>query len=348
MGKQAVTQFLNELAMEGIPEDVNLWPNIKIMVRPHKKTGRWLKIVPAKWPKRAILVLLLLLAFSTIAYAATGLSNNLVQQDPGMRYIKQIGLLQKLNLNQTVDGVVVSLQQVYADANRVVVSFVVRGSFFLHYEAHDVTMSDQFGNVYDPLIMLMNPGKSDTQDLSVPRVSGEYVIHFNTPSMDEYPTQLLLHLSLELKEYFLFVPVRKHTSIGPYEFEFEARFHRGEVIEVSQVATAGEISITLERVIITPSAAQVIFCCDVPGVKCDMLAPIASFETERGAWHSGITSGVSVIEGKSCFRDIFFPQDNHQLDKWSLTVTELVCMKSDSSNGQVRWPGPWKFQLQDP
>jgi hypothetical protein len=348
MSKQAVTQFLNELAMEGIPEDVDLWPNIKTKGHAHKKTSRWFKLVPAGWPKRAILVLLLLLTFSTIAYAATGLGNNLIQQDPGMRYIEQIGLLQKLNLNQTVDDVVVGLQQVYADANRVVVSFVVSGSFFLHYEAHDVSMSDQFGNVYDPLIMLMNPGKSDTQDLSVPRVSGEYVIHFNTPSMDEYPTQLLLHLSLELKEYFLFVPVRKHTSIGPYEFEFETRFHRGEVFEVSQIATVGEISITLERVLVTPSAAQVILCCDVPSVNCEMLAPIASFETERGVWHPGITSSVSVIEGKSCFRDIFFPQDSYQLNNWSLTITELVCMESGPSNEQVRWPGPWKFQLQDP
>ncbi len=348
MGKQLVTQFLNELVMEGIPEGVDLWPNIKIMVQPHKKKERWLKIVPAKWPKRAILVLLLLLAFSTIAYAATGLVNNPIQLDPGMRYIEQIGLLQEVNLSQAVDDVVISLQHVYADANRVVVSFVVSGPFYLRYEAYDVVMSDQFGNVYDLVVMMWNPGKSDTQNLLVRKASAEYVIHFNTPSMDEYPTKLLLHLSIELKEYFLVVPVRKHTSIGPYEFEFEAQFHRGEVIEVSQVATAGEISITLERVIITPSAAQVILCCDVPSVKCDMLAPIASFETERGEWHSGITSGVSLIEGKSCFRDIFFPQDSHQPNKWSLTITELVCMESGPSNEQVRFLGPWKFQFQDP
>lgn len=348
MDQQAFTQFLNELAIEGIPEDVDLLPNIKIKMQHHFKRGGWSKSLPAKWPKGAILVLLLLLSFSMIAYAATGLANSLVEQDPGMRYIGQIGLLQEVNLNQTVDDVVVGLQHVYADANRVVVSFVVSGRVYLRYVTHDVSMSDQFGNVYDPLIIMMNPRQSDTKDLPVPKLGAEYVIHFNTPSMDEHPTQLLLHLSFKLKEYFLFAPVRKHTSIGPYEFEFETRFHSGEVFEVSQVATAGEISITLKRVIITPSAAQVILCCDVPSVKCDMLAPIASFETERGVWHPGVTSSVSSIEGKSCFRDIFFPQDSHQLDNWSLTITELVCMESGPSNEQVRWLGPWKFQLQDP
>jgi hypothetical protein len=348
MSRQAVTQFLNELAVDGIPEDVDLWPDIKTQVQTYKKTSRWFKLVPAGWPKRTSLVLLLLLAFSTIAYAATGLGNNLIQHDPGMRYIEQIGLLQEVNLNQTVDDVVVSLHQVYADANRVVVSFVVSGRFYLRYVIHDVSMSDQFGNVYNPMIMMMDPEISGTQDLSVPKANAEYVIYFVTPPMEEYPTQLLLHLSIELKEYFLVVPVRKHTSIGPYEFEFEAQFHRGEVIEVSQVATAGEISITLERVIITPSAAQAIFCCDVPRVKCKTLAPIASFENERGVWHSGITSSVSSIGGKSCFRDFFFPQASHQPNKWSLTVTELVCMEFGPSNEQVRFLGPWKFQLQDP
>ena len=167
METPAVAQVLNELAEEGIPEDADVWPDIKIKVQAPKKTHRWLKIVPAGWPKRTVLVLLLLLVFSTIAYAATGLTNDLIQQDSGMRYVGQAGLLQEINLNQSVDDVVVNLQQVFADANRVVVSFVVSGRFYLRYGTHDVTMKDQFGNVYDPLIIMMNPGQSDTQNLTV-------------------------------------------------------------------------------------------------------------------------------------------------------------------------------------
>ena len=86
--------------------------------------------VPRWLQSAAVVAVLMVLGTNVVAHRATA-SSQLVDQAfslrPGMAHIMQAGLVREVNLPQSTCGFTMTIQRVYADANRVVVGYTITG-----------------------------------------------------------------------------------------------------------------------------------------------------------------------------------------------------------------------------
>ena len=82
-----------------------------------KKSQRWLPTTRLGWIS---LTFILALMFNGGIYAAGPILNRFFQTNLGLWRVEQNNLIQPLNLSQTIDGITITLEQAYLDANRTV------------------------------------------------------------------------------------------------------------------------------------------------------------------------------------------------------------------------------------
>lgn len=115
MDKRRIQQHLEDYAKQEIPDDMNLWDNIKTELT---LPGR------ARRSRSFSLVLALLLTFG----AAVGVYAVFRQQiigDPGVEGARDANLVTDLEESQTIDGVTLTLNWAYADANRIAIGYSI-------------------------------------------------------------------------------------------------------------------------------------------------------------------------------------------------------------------------------
>lgn len=149
MNERRIVQSLHEIAGQAVPDDLDLWPAIRARVAPRHRS-RWVHLKPTTRPGWALLVLALCLALGAGAWAVSPIVDRLFRVDSGLNHVGQTGLGQDLALSQTVDGVTVTLEQAYADANRIAIGLTVRGSYVLGYDLAHVTLSDTLDRTFPP------------------------------------------------------------------------------------------------------------------------------------------------------------------------------------------------------
>jgi hypothetical protein len=271
------------LALKAITQrdisDVNLWEDIK--AKAVERSSLTLPISLAPVPRfvranRLVIVLALLSVVSMTGFALYQLR----QPRSGLDGIRTSALRTEVNQSQTIDGVTVTLNWVYADTEQLVLSYSSTvldeaGAWQpIQYKDNDIvyrllnaegewiipdwsttfidrprreivtaaewTMTNPFPQSFT-FELVFNERPLPSQKTGGGAVIGGYRI---PPESTREPGQLA-------------VP---SGGVGPFRFDFNVSLSSGLVLNVNQTAEGQGYSVTLQGVRITPSKALVSFC----------------------------------------------------------------------------------------
>jgi hypothetical protein len=375
MKERQVARILQGIAEDEIPATLDLWPAIRAQVQPRRPSSqrvpsRRARLVPATRLGWAFLALALALASGAVAYAVAPALSRVFQMEAGLQHIEQADLIQELDLSQTVDGLTVTLERAYADANRIVVGFTIKDLNGQRYEARHLALTDAAGTVFPETVGYGVSGQSDILKVSLPPGEGAYVLAFDAGTVTGAPEALDLRLVMELEELVLppdtpspsptlasspaeppepvvveLVPMPEGTIVGPFTFDFSVPFIPGRTVEVHQTVQAAGVAITLEEMTVAPSETRAILCFDPPdrGSKEWFLITAGDGQDLAG----GAVSRFSRT-GEECHRVIYLGALAGRSGLWTLTVTELVGFDLAQPWGQTRLAGPWVFYFRAP
>ena len=324
MEKQHVTQILQELAEQEVPDNVDLWPAIQARVQPRRRSSRWAQLMPNTRLGWAFLILSLLLVVGATAYAV-----NLWEVMPFWQHIEEAGLGQEVHLSQTLNGFTVTLERVYADANQIVVGFIVSGPPDQKVHLTRITLSDDRGTEFRGMVGA-GTDASGTLGVSVslPPGTGGEVFVFDASPVQGRPSELELYLEVELWATELHStptakgetpaqPVQEESGaqmaedrraivmatpaqtmrdvriVGPFTFDFSVPFIPGRTIKVHQTVEAAGVAARLEQVVVTPSETRAILCFEPPDGDHRKWIPIATLDTGDEQDLSGIVKPLS-------------------------------------------------------
>ncbi len=376
MKEQQVTRSLQKLAEQEVPNNLDLWPAIKARLQPRQRTSRparWMPVTRLGW---ASLVLGALLLFGGVAYGLNpALSQVFRLFFPGWQHIEEAQLAQEVNLSQTLDGVTVTLERAYADANEIIIGYTVKGLTDQKLHFSRINLTDEQGTVFSEMAGAGVTGVSDILGVRVqlPPGEGAYVTAFDASPVKGTPASLRLHLTMHLAKLVpadqappaptiplpepsnstvVIAPamtLREEVVGGPFTFNFSVPFIPGRVAEVNQTVEAAGVAMRLERVVVTPSEARAILCFDPPGGN-KVWTLIAALETGHGQEVSGgFVSRLEGVNGEDCHRVSYPNPLTSRSGLWTLTVTELVGTDlSKQPSEDVRLAGPWVFRFRVP
>lgn len=378
MKEPQATRILQEIARQQVPDDIDLWPAIRARVQHRRRPSGWERLRPTTRLGWALLILILSLALGSAAYAIAPAVRQLFQQEAGLRHVEQASLSQELNLSQTKEGVTVTLEQAYADANRVVVGFTVAGPEGQRYDPYRVTLTDARGTVFPLGTGLGTSGRSDIFGIELPPSEGAYVLGFDTTSVEDAPAELKLRLVVEVEKVALppdatspFLTSAQppaeppdptvveleplpapdaNSLIGPFIFDFSVPFHPGYTIEVQQTAESAGVAVRLERVVVAPSETRAFLCFEPPAGENIAWTLIAALDVGDGqSLFGGVVNPTGEAGQEEC-HCVIYPyalSDHH--GQWELTVTELVGTDlTKRPSEDIRLPGPWSFHFRMP
>ncbi len=341
--------------------------------RRRPRLGRLLPrvLVPATRLGWASLILALLLTFGAAAYAVAPAIGRLFQQEPGLQHVEQADLVQELGLSQTVNGVTVTLERAYADANRIVLGLTIKDPHGQRYDVHRFTLTDAAGTVFPQTTGFGAAGQSDIFGIQLPPGEEAHVLCFDAAAVEGAPAELDLRLAVEVRELVLptdtpgpsitsagspaepaepmvveLEPLPQGAVVGTFTFDFSVPFVAGRVAEVNQTVEAAGVAVRLERVVVTPSETRVYLRFDPPG------------EVETG-WTAIVRlKAPGDVRSRSRFYAVADDAPVHvygflaplydRRGEWKLTVAELVGTELMSPYNDVRLTGPWVFRFHVP
>lgn len=288
---------------------------------------------------------LFLLAWVGIVYAADPIVAQLLRGLTGFGQPQQVQLVKEVNVSQTRDGVTVAVQQVYADANQIVLGYKVTSADGQRYDFGGAQLTDGMGTRLLPMIGTGTSGPSDSHGARLKAGEGAEALSFDASRIEGAPSQLDLHLVLTLRPMPATVA---GGEVGPFTFDLTAPFNPGRVIEVQKTVTKAQIDVTLERVVVTPSGTRAHICYELP-TRDRSWTFIANLDVGDGQKQSaGLVSKPTRI-GEKCDRVYFRAAQPDRASTWMLTVTELVGLVPPTQPGeQMRLSGPWEFQFSVP
>ncbi len=363
MDKKKVIDTLNIIAEDEIPGNVDLWPAL------HTRLGTSTAQVKSyvRWPTIRLgwagLTIIILLLFSSVAYAISPVLRQLfINTDPGLQHVEETNLVQPLHLSQTIDGLIVTIEQAYADANRVAVGFTFVDPEGRRFDLQNIRLT------YLPDTELPPMGAGGSGD-------GRYHLNFDASAVQDAPRQLDLQFVVYAEEWF-YTPeiielVKKYGSheaipddkiprkivggigdkTGPFVFNFTIPFLPSQTLSIQQTVEAGNIQVRLEEVSITPSESQATVCV-TPPVEDDTFTewiPIANLDAgQEDTVSNGGSYTLSQTEQEFCHRLIFPYSLADQPGQWTVTITEVVGFSNEDYNKQMRLSGPWVFQFDVP
>lgn len=350
MRDQQIKQALQGIAEQKVPPDLDLWPALKAELA-HSQTVattfNWhLAWRPATRLGWSGLTLLVLLFFGTVAYAFSPAIRSLLHLDPSLEEVSSAGLGQPLDLSETIDGVTAALNWAYADENRVVIAYTIQDSSQQQYEPRQFTLSDSAGTVFSSTVGMGTIGASDILRTALPPGEGQYVFSFDASPVSGIPSTLDLHLQFTLAS-------SEEAVVGPFSFDFTVPYYYGRVAEPKQIVTTDSISVTLEKVVLTPSEFTAVICFAEPEEGFNTWLPISQVEVQaEGASSKAKASTQRHLNDPNCTINSYFPSLYKYTGSWTLTVTELVGFKEPAVDGnppeQLRIQGPWTFQFELP
>lgn len=299
--------------------------------------GSWL---PRRFRPVFAVVLVVLLAAAT--YRVVPVLDRAFYVDAGTQQIVSQDLGTPLNLSQTEAGYTVTLQRAYADANRVVVGYTIQGPDHQPFEALDrlaylqSTLADASGTILQPL------GGDVAQ-------GGSVLDSFDASSIAGKPRDVRLQLTIPLFQALGRAGQTVPVASAPFIFSFAVPLLPARVATPAESVTAGGETITLERVVVSPTETRLY----LRGLGGTGILPHLSVD----AWDSGkvplvgwapgqateISGGVWQTKGGLVVCDFLSPLSDKQ-GEWTFVVRAGPA----TLDGRQVLGGPWLFHFTVP
>lgn len=368
---EQIERALRGCAEAGVPETVDLWPEIResVSAAPQHSNRRF-RLSPRTRIGWAFAVVAIFLIATTAAFAAAGalgvLDDLFGSYVPGVQAEE---LSAPINQTQTREGITVTIDRVYADSEYVVVGYTVES----------VDEREGFG----PLSYMASLSLSDSDDErailnteGTIRGGGINEVEQDSPVLPE-GSQALVDIfettkPLEAGEDHRFRasvlvegpenPLTEEDSSDfkqlskPFVFNFTVPVKDAPTIEVNQTVEAGgsnaaiggDVPITLTEIVLSPARTSAYLCYEPPDEMFDV-PWVTAPKTQTFPGPEPVTAPVYHDDAfygntrKGCATYIFQQPLYDQPGKHSLTVTEL---HSNEVNTFIE--GPWKFTFEVP
>jgi len=359
MKEHNLKQILKDIGEQEVSSDIDLWPNLEVHLMKNPGSNKSTIRLPATRLSWITLIVLAFLLISSVAYALSPTLRRLIQMDVGLSQVESTGLGHPLNVSQTNEDVTVTLAWGYADENRVAVGYVIETGSDKVYEPKQFTLTDQQGQAFNPTAGLGATGGSAVAGAPVPPVESDYVFSFATPPITGKPDALNLNLELVLTS------VADSAVTQPFNFNFSLPYTPGRVAEPMQSVTFNDITVSLEKVVVTPSDLTAVICFEPPDNDFVDWLPISQISAGGDRELMATVGTQRAIEGTNCTTNGYFPSLYEAEGVWQLTVTELVGFKNPppGTTGiftcpeteineycpqQLRIQGEWVFEFEMP
>lgn len=259
MNEKQFSKILHAIEKERVPEDMDLWNEIKTQVNPMESfLARHRSIYQRRM---IILAAVFALVMGTVAVWAQGPEDRKdLPKDQGLQDIEEVGLLIELNETQTQNNISMTLEYVYADVNRISIALASEAEVVPDMQLHYlVDLIDSVGTEYLPTFAGdgISPGP-------IPQSLHE-LINYNVPAsvMDNETLDLILTIEVSGDDDCL--PHSKDCiyepeSLANFRFEFTVKLYQGIKFDVNQTVSDGDFEIEMRDGIITPSATRIVIC----------------------------------------------------------------------------------------
>jgi hypothetical protein len=298
-----------------------------------------------------------------------------------LKHVNNLGT--PLNITRSIGAYSITLHRAYADANHIVVEYSVQGPAGEHVAAVDTTLTDGKDVVFSQLFGMKGaPGTA----------AGTYAVGFDASTLGQLPAELKLSLSLSLVKVEpngVEPPVLPdiageagnwttagrnvvtgasgaavtgswsdlwEKAAGPFTLDFTVPVTQAgtRFAEVNQSVAAGGVTMTLDRVVVTPGETRAFLSFNPPSGDRPVWTPGISLQA--GDYASGTGQSFTEItrstsSGKwsySLFEDLTGKQG-----EWTLTVSELMSGTdfalrdgvTQRGNQPKAITGPWVFKF---
>jgi hypothetical protein len=266
MDERLITQALQDKARKDIPEDMDMFPEIQSQLgRVSRRAAR----SRASWLAIAIVVML---AMSIVAYGAARLLQT--RSDPGLQGASEADLITVLNLEQTHEGVTVVLDYAYADSNRLSLAYHMDGEApnGTDYRFSTEKITDSQGHEFTaPMFGGGGGGGGGSSDSDMHSYSQSQNASYDLWTLDNLPDEFDMRVEIGVDRLTYptpsapvenAVPVEPVSTepIGPFVFEFRLPVIRGQAVTLGQSASANDVTLTLENLVIAPSMTRGALC----------------------------------------------------------------------------------------
>jgi hypothetical protein len=300
--------------------------------------GRWVRTMrwAAQRPLAAAMLVLALMLLGGAAFAMEPLLKQVFNMEPGTQQLLELKLAQDVHLVRQMNGFTVTIEKVYADSNRVVIGYTVATP-----PNHGYAMS-----LLDPVLTtadgLTLPG-GDAMGTGAQNNAQAIIAFFDTSQITSTPASLQLHLSargLGGMEDAGSPTVHPYQVLGPLDFDFTVAFHPGRVATPHETVTVGGQSMTLERIVVTPSQVRVYLRLD--GEDAGWLYGTLTI----GDWNSTPGQGNHGPQGVGSTSDglTVLTYDDSIYDKHGAGTLVVAY----ANNAQAPHGGPWTFHFTMP
>ncbi|GBD08706.1 hypothetical protein HRbin22_00947 [Candidatus Thermoflexus japonica] len=341
MDERELRRMLEELAEEGFPEPVGLWPRLRTRIEASSHAtavGQWIRR-PLAW---GLALLMLAIGIGTGAYAGGLWRAFLLAREP-----MGSSLATPLGLQQERDGYRITLEWAYADWNSIRIGYRIQGPSEpqQRVEIPAIRLQDEAGRLFSPEVQEGLVGASEQLGFALPPGEQAFVTAFDTWGHEPLPDPLRLQLTFQLQTALDPQPGGNPSgfrqAIGPFVFSFTIPVRPGYVLRGPRSAMANGVTVTLERLVAAPSGVKARLC----AAPLDPQRSWSMIPVLRPDPHTAFPGGVRR-EGEACFR-AFFPVGvtDLRLSEGSLQVMELIGWDPSGRTEPLRLPGPWRIAL---
>lgn len=352
MKQEKVSALLAETLEQDIDRSVNLWPAIRARAGAPARAAR-------RSPRIAWSVGIALVALLGAAGVAIALSiqEKAASVDDGINAVYKGKMVTPVNQTQTIDGVTVTLDWVYADPLRVLVAYTTEA-----------------GNRKD-----FRPGTSLSSDsllngLKVEPVGGVGYVENNThtseisaliaPDLPEGAASIDAQLALRVTDDSALLnatdmpagaadsPDAKQAQLalikdlGTLNFKVQIPVTPGHVFAPNQQAEASGVTVTLKRLIVAPSGVRADLCFAPPADGEFDWTIVGRVQGSGKNTDGAIQSSSKMAGEQSCEPVFFFASLPMDASSYTVTMTEVIGLPTAVPDSQqVRIKGPWVFTV---
>ena len=357
--EQLIQDTLDEYAACRLRSAPDPWPVIQQRIASRPRQNK--RAQRSALDRRALLAgLLLAVLFSTAGAVGVARLRLYHSWGPPRQVLAEAGLLHAVDQAQTVNGYTITLQRAYADANLILLEATVRdtnGQW--HTDLRPIWQVTDTNGMIFPAIF--DSGVADVAS-GVPG----YYASFDTGSLQDTSVALPLHVVLTFAAplatsantapvqasdggavatpTILPAPPLMQLIAPPVTFDFTVPFVSGVVITPQQTLVKSGITITLQRVVITPAETRAAICYVPIG---EMGAnPVTLLADDHGQIIPGgePVLYMASLPGERCSVLHLASRDTRPGNR-QLQIKEVVWQ---SAGGETRRTGPWNFQYTVP
>lgn len=350
MNDHELKQTLHQIAEKDIP-DMDKLPDIRRAILRGQKSTQYPNVQLMR-VLRLVAILVILLLSSVMALAVAGA----LLTDRGLQEVENRGLVETLNLSQTIDDITVTIERGYADDNRVALWFRVDGLDIPEgYELWGIPFIVGMPIADNPEVTSPNnPNALSYTRMNWDDESGAGIAFIDTQRQLRYAINeedIAFEFQVRLESFFnqplYLVPegtryfrdeipeeyLYEIPSNAVFSFDIVLPINQGLRIEPENVdVTVDGITVDIHYLRVAPSNIEVLLCYQSPDTRDwspnEFTMTVGDEIYEMG----GAITGISVPPSPDMFRCVTrvfaVPYDGTQ-DNLTFTVNGMRALKSD-------------------